>query len=84
MVYYADFKKSFDAKTMGGDMGYEFAKEYLKNLPELSYLPEYILGYEIFSKISLEDWIEGAKQYLSEPHKGAEDVALRDPPDLAP
>jgi hypothetical protein len=53
-------------------------------MPVLSSLPEYILGYEIFKKFAISDWIEGAKQYLSEPHKGAEDAALRDPPDLAP
>lgn len=50
-------------KTIGSDMGYSLALEFLSNDIYYSRIPEY------FQKTTIEEWISGAKEYLSEPHK---------------
>ena len=51
-------------KQIGDDYGYALALEYLMTEKFYEGIPQY------FSKISKEEWIESAKSYLAEPHKG--------------
>ena len=64
-AYYEEFKSFMKDKTIGSDMGYSLALEFLSNDIYYSKIPEY------FQKTTIEEWISAAKEYLSEPHKGS-------------
>lgn len=65
-AYFEEFKSFMKDKTIGSDMGYSLALEFLSNdIIYYSKIPEY------FQKTSVDEWISAAKECLSEPHKRA-------------
>ena len=63
-AYFVEFQQFMKDKQIGDDYGYALALEYLMTEKFYEGIPQY------FSKISKEEWIESAKSYLAEPHKG--------------
>ena len=63
-AYFVEFQQFMKDKQIGDDYGYALALEYLMTEKFDEVIPKY------FSQISQEEWIESAKSYLAEPHKG--------------
>jgi hypothetical protein len=69
-AYYPGFQKFCKGKTIGNDYGYAIVIEYLETIPEPVMTQSFEIVSSTFKKLSVEEWIEGAKEYLAEPHKG--------------
>jgi hypothetical protein len=62
---YADYCRFITDKKIDIENSYELAIEYLDTITELDLT-------SIFKNINKEKWIEGCRDYMSNPHKGSE------------
>lgn len=63
-AYFSEFEDFMKGKSIGEDYGYSLALEFLQS-------HEYSKGMDkYFLMTPVEKYIEGAKEYLSQPHKG--------------
>jgi len=63
-AYFSEFEEFMKGKTINDDYGYSLALDFLR-------LNKYSKGMDkYFLMTPLEKYVEGAKKYLSKPHKG--------------
>ena len=63
-AYFLEFEDFMKGKNIGDDYGYSLALKFLQTNEFSKGMDKY------FSMTTVEKYIEGAKEYLSQPHKG--------------